>query len=112
MSVASRDRALAKIQEALELLLASPEEQESWANASNMPAVEIALQYYDAVPTLLYGLRDRALINEDDERAFRSLHEYLISVQSDLFRDGPYVSRTSEWERVRELARTALKVVQ
>lgn len=111
MRVTSRDRALAKIREVLELLQADPEEQASWAKAAGLPTDEIVLQYYDAVPSLLYGLRERGVIDEDAERAMMRLHDYLMRVQRDLFCDDPAVARTSEWDRVRDLATAALKTL-
>jgi hypothetical protein len=112
MSTLPRDRALTLIEAHLALLLASPDEQEAWASAERVPAEEIALQYYDAVPHWLTGLRERGSIDSADEEALHRLNDYLRRVQPKLFLDGPHVTRAPEWERVRQLAVAALDTVR
>jgi hypothetical protein len=96
----------------LVLLVASPDVQEAWASAERVPAEEIALQYYDAVPLCLTGLRERGSIDSADEEALHRLNDYLRRVQPKLFLDGPHVTRAPEWERVRQLAVAALDTVR
>jgi hypothetical protein len=112
MSALPQDRALTLIEEHLALLLASPEEQEAWARAERVPAEEIALQYYDAVPLWLTGLRERGSIDSAGERALNRLNDYLLRVQAELFLDGPHIARAPEWELVRELAAVAFDTIR
>ena len=105
MSTRPRDRALAMIEEHLVLLLASPDEQETWARGERVPAEEIA------VPLWLTGLRERGSIDSADERALHRLND-LRRVQAELFVDGPSVARAPERELLRELAATALNTVR
>jgi hypothetical protein len=112
MSAAPRERALALVEADLELLLADPDAQEAWARARGVSAVEIALQFYDAIPGYLEGMRARGVIDLTDEQALLRLDAYLQEVQGVLFLPGPRVARVKEWDGVRDLAASALSGVR
>lgn len=109
MTEISPKELLAQLEEDVALIAADPREQEAWAERRNVPAEEIALQFYDAVPLWFPRLRENGLIDGADERALADLNRYLENVQGNLFFDGPSVRDSApEWETVRRLAARAL----
>jgi hypothetical protein len=110
----SPEELLAQLDEIIALFLAAPREQNRWVDETNVPAEEMALQFYDTMPFWLNRLQECGLTDEADETALRELFEYVQGVQSQLFIDrehfvgGWYVTDAPEWQRVRELATVAL----
>jgi hypothetical protein len=90
----------------VELLLATPADQQAWADSHRVPGEEIALQFYDAFEVFLPYLRERGFIDHADDIALRELYECLRSVQTRLFAK-VFVTDAPEWEQVRERAATA-----
>lgn len=108
----SAEELLAQLDEEVALLVASTEEQESWARRTGFPTEEIALQLYDSVPGWLDRLRQNRLIDSADERSIAELIDYMKATQTQLFKDGPFVTSAPEWQKVRELASIALQALR
>jgi hypothetical protein len=96
-----------QLEEMVSLMLASPPDQEAWADAHEMPAEEIALQFYDAVETFTHRLRDEGLLGQEDGDKLTALNDYLQRDQTKLF-VGSGVSDGPEWQEVHQLASDAL----
>jgi hypothetical protein len=103
-----------RLEEALELLAASGQEQEAWArlpSSFRVPPDEMRLQYLDLIPSLLYLYREGRLIDDADEASLLRLESFLMQRPSDDVK--PYSSwsgfaESTEWVRIRELATAAL----
>ena len=111
-SMISPAELLVQLKEMVDLIIASAAEQEAWAEAGNVrvPAEEVALQLYDAVPAWFQRLTETGMIDQADREALGALERYIQSVQGKLFScDG--VAEVPEWERVRELARNSLSLL-
>lgn len=108
MKTNDAEQALNQLIGFVELLLASPQEQEAWARLERFPSEEMALQLYDVVPLWLPDLKSSQWIDDVTEASVLALVEKLKAKQVHLFCDGPEVTDAPEWKEVRSLAVTAL----
>jgi hypothetical protein len=100
---------LSQLESHVGLLAATPEEQERWAALRRVPAEEMALQFYDAVPMWFLRLKESGMTDAADERVLNELNDFLSQHQTTLFLDGAKVTSAAEWETVRKLAAAALQ---
>jgi len=106
----SPEELLGELRESVELLAATPTQQEEWLHEHRFPVDELALQLDDEVPAWFPRLASAGLLTDDAQEALRDLNAALAqfsgSQNASLWTERA-LHDAPEWRKVRDLAARA-----